>query len=160
MEFCYIAQSLNDTLKLAEILGSKLKSDDVILLDGDLGAGKTTFTKALAKSLGIDEVVNSPTFSIVNEYEFPNGTLYHLDLYRLDYEEELFDIGFEEYFSQEGIIIIEWAQKFISLIPEPYLEIYITKIDENKREFRITGSSVERIDFLIRELERNADSGL
>ena len=140
MEFCYIADTVDDTKNLASVLARKLKKDDVILLDGDLGAGKTTFTQALAASLGILEVVNSPTFSIVNEYDFPEGTLYHFDLYRLDEEEELFDIGFEEYFSKEGIIIIEWAGKFIDLIPEPYLEISITETEDGKRILRISSS--------------------
>ncbi len=155
----YLVNSLEDTKKIAKFLGNHLKEEDVILLDGDLGAGKTTFTQALAKALGIGEVVNSPTFSIVNEYEFNKGALYHFDLYRIDEEEELFDIGFEEYFTKNGIIVIEWADKFLQEIPEPYLKIYITKEDENLRRFNFSAGG-DRWESFLKELKEYADSGL
>lgn len=152
-------KSLEDTKKIAEFLGRRLEKEDVILLDGDLGAGKTTFTQTLAKSAGIEGAVNSPTFSIVNEYESAKGGFYHFDLYRIEEEEELFDIGFEEYFSKEGIIVIEWAEKFIQEIPQPYLTIYITKEDESSRVFEISGAG-RRWDLFLEELREYADSGL
>lgn len=155
----YLVKSVEDTQKLAKFLAKFLEEEDVILLDGDLGAGKTTFTQSLAKALGIEEVVNSPTFSIVNEYEFNKGVLYHFDLYRIEEAEELFDIGFEEYFLKEGIIIIEWAEKFINEIPQPWLKIYITKEDENSRIFQITGIG-NKWEMFIEELKKYADSGL
>lgn len=155
----YLVKSVEDTQKLAKFLAKFLEEEDVILLDGDLGAGKTTFTQSLAKDLGIEEVVNSPTFSIVNEYEFNKGVLYHFDLYRIEEAEELFDIGFEEYFSKEGIIVIEWAEKFINEIPQPWLKIYITKEDENSRIFKITGIG-NKWEMLLEELKKYADSGL
>ena len=155
----YLVKSIEDTQKLAKFLAKFLEEEDVILLDGDLGAGKTTFTQSLAKALGIEEVVNSPTFSIVNEYEFNKGVLYHFDLYRIEEAEELFDIGFEEYFSKEGIIVIEWAEKFINEIPQPWLKIYITKEDENSRIFKITGIG-NKWEMFLEELKKYADSGL
>lgn len=155
----YLVKSVEDTQKLAKFLAKFLEEEDVILLDGDLGAGKTTFTQSLAKALGIEEVVNSPTFSIVNEYEFNKGVLYHFDLYRIEEAEELFDIGFEEYFSKEGIIVIEWAEKFIEEIPQPWLKIYITKEDENSRIFKITGIG-NKWEMFLEELKKYADSGL
>lgn len=155
----YLVKSVEDTQKLAKFLAKFLEEEDVILLDGDLGAGKTTFTQSLAKALGIEEVVNSPTFSIVNEYEFNKGVLYHFDLYRIEEAEELFDIGFEEYFLKEGIIIIEWAEKFINEIPQPWLKIYITKEDENSRIFKITGIG-NKWEMFLEELKKYADSGL
>lgn len=155
----YLVKSVEDTQKLAKFLAKFLEEEDVILLDGDLGAGKTTFTQSLAKDLGIEEVVNSPTFSIVNEYEFNKGVLYHFDLYRIEEAEELFDIGFEEYFLKEGIIIIEWAEKFINEIPQPWLKIYITKEDENSRIFQITGIG-NKWEMFLEELKKYADSGL
>ena len=155
----YLVKSVEDTQKLAKFLAKFLEVEDIILLDGDLGAGKTTFTQSLAKALGIEEVVNSPTFSIVNEYEFNKGVLYHFDLYRIEEAEELFDIGFEEYFLKEGIIIIEWAEKFINEIPQPWLKIYITKEDENSRIFQITGIG-NKWEMFLEELKKYADSGL
>lgn len=155
----YLVKSVEDTQKLAKFLAKFLEEEDVILLDGDLGAGKTTFTQSLAKALGIEEVVNSPTFSIVNEYEFNKGVLYHFDLYRIEEAEELFDIGFEEYFLKEGIIIIEWAEKFINEIPQPWLKIYIIKEDENSRIFKITGIG-NKWEMFLEELKKYADSGL
>lgn len=151
----YIVNSIEDTKKLAKFLGSKLVKEDLILLDGDLGAGKTTFTQALAKEIGIEEVVNSPTFSIVNEYESKIGNFYHFDLYRLETEEELFDIGFEEYFSHEGIIVIEWAEKFIQEIPQPFLKINISNEGEEKRKFTISGEG--KWEVFLKELKDYVD---
>lgn len=156
MEF--IANSIEDTKKIAKFLGKRLEREDVILLDGDLGAGKTAFTQFLAKALGIEEVVNSPTFSIVNEYKTLKGNFYHFDLYRIDTEEELFDIGFEEYFSQEGIIVIEWAEKFIQEIPQPFLKIKIKTEGEEKRRFTITGK--DKWESFVKELNEYVNSRL
>jgi len=86
--------------------------------------------------------------------------LYHFDLYRIDEEEELFDIGFEEYFSNEGIIIIEWADKFIQEIPEPYLKIYISKKEGDSRIFQIASHGSNKWDDLLKELKENVDSRL
>lgn len=151
----------------------------VILLDGDLGAGKTTFTQALAKEMGLEEPVTSPTFNLVNEYKLglaagagqslgqePSSprlkkNFFHFDLYRLDHEEELFDIGFEEYFAGPDLLVIEWADKFIEEIPKPYLGIRIRVTGPQAREFEFTAvdNEVSGWTELLEELKEYADSG-
>lgn len=123
-------RSEDETIRLAEKLASLLKPGDVITLEGDLGAGKTTFTKGIARGLGVKRVVNSPTFTIVKEYsgELP---LYHMDVYRLEDSDE--DIGFSDYFDGDGISVVEWAQYIKDYLPGEYLNINISYVDEHKR---------------------------
>lgn len=123
-------RSEDETIRLAEKLASLLKPGDVITLEGDLGAGKTTFTKGIARGLGVKRVVNSPTFTIVKEYtgELP---LYHMDVYRLEDSDE--DIGFSDYFDGDGISVVEWAQYIKDYLPGDYLNINISYVDEHKR---------------------------
>lgn len=119
-----------ETRTLASKLARLLKPGDVITLNGELGSGKTTFTKGIASGLGILEMVTSPTFTIVKEYdgELP---LYHMDAYRLEHSEE--DIGFSEYFYGNGISVVEWAQFIKHYLPPDRLDIEIKYIDENSR---------------------------
>src|SRR5690606_38165727 len=107
-------------------------------LEGDLGAGKTTFTKGLAKGLGVKRNVNSPTFTIVKQYK-GRLPLYHMDVYRLEHSDE--DIGFSEYFDGEGVSVVEWAQFIEEYLPEERLEVTIRSIDEQTRkiEFHAIG---------------------
>ncbi|MBT2217794.1 tRNA (adenosine(37)-N6)-threonylcarbamoyltransferase complex ATPase subunit type 1 TsaE [Virgibacillus dakarensis] len=130
--------SEQETIRLAERLALLLKPGDVITLEGDLGAGKTTFTKGVARGLGVKRNVNSPTFTIIKEYqgELP---LYHMDVYRLEDSDE--DIGFSEYFNGEGISIVEWATFIKEYLPDNRLNIKITYLDEHVRllEFRPRG---------------------
>ncbi|GGB41242.1 tRNA (adenosine(37)-N6)-threonylcarbamoyltransferase complex ATPase subunit type 1 TsaE [Virgibacillus dakarensis] len=130
--------SEQETIRLAERLALLLKPGDVITLEGDLGAGKTTFTKGVARGLGVKRNVNSPTFTIIKEYqgELP---LYHMDVYRLEDSDE--DIGFSEYFNGEGISIVEWAAFIKEYLPDNRLNIKITYLDEHVRllEFRPRG---------------------
>lgn len=130
--------SEDKTKQLAEKLASLLSPGDVITLEGDLGAGKTTFTKGLAKGLGVTRTVNSPTFTIVKEYrgKFP---LYHMDVYRLEDSEE--DIGFDEYFEGDGVSVVEWAHFIEAFLPEELLNVRIRYSDESTRllEFRAIG---------------------
>lgn len=123
--------SPEETEKIALKLARLLKSGDVITLEGDLGAGKTTFTKALAKGLGIKKIVNSPTFTIIKEYEDGRLPLYHMDVYRIENCEE--DLGFDEYFEGEGVTIVEWAQLIEEQLPPEHLTILIRHIGGNKR---------------------------
>ncbi|MFD2046475.1 tRNA (adenosine(37)-N6)-threonylcarbamoyltransferase complex ATPase subunit type 1 TsaE [Ornithinibacillus salinisoli] len=133
-----------ETLKVAEKLATLVNPGDVITLEGDLGAGKTTFTKGLATGLGVKRTVNSPTFTIVKEYE-GNMPLYHMDVYRLENSEE--DIGFEEYFSGDGLTVVEWAQFIEEFLPEDILNITITYVDKHSRliEFEPKGKHYEEI---------------
>ena len=119
-----------DTAKLATKLGERLKAGDLICLEGDLGAGKTTFTKSLAKAIGVTRTVNSPTYTIMKQYQgkFP---LYHFDVYRIDNEDE--DFGFEEYFYGNGVSVIEWSHLIASQLPEERLDIHIYYINEKER---------------------------
>ncbi|WP_106494758.1 tRNA (adenosine(37)-N6)-threonylcarbamoyltransferase complex ATPase subunit type 1 TsaE [Lentibacillus sp. Marseille-P4043] len=127
--------SEQETMQLAEKLAVLLKPGDVITLEGDLGAGKTTLTKGIARGLGVTRTVNSPTFTIIKEYvgELP---LYHMDVYRLEDSDE--DIGFSEYFNGEGISIVEWAQFIEDFLPPEHLNINITYLDEHSRLLAFT----------------------
>ncbi|WP_316810547.1 tRNA (adenosine(37)-N6)-threonylcarbamoyltransferase complex ATPase subunit type 1 TsaE [Pedobacter heparinus] len=109
------------------------KDEHFFIFEGEMGAGKTTLIKALAKAMGVDEVVSSPTFSIVNEYEANGRIIYHFDFYRIKNLQEAYDIGYEEYFYSENPCFIEWPEKVWELLPEHYLKIQIETLNENGR---------------------------
>lgn len=127
--------NLEETEKFGLFLGENLRPGDVICLNGDLGAGKTTLTKSIAKGLGIDDYVTSPTFTIVNEY-YGKTDLYHIDTYRLDDMVDVDYLGFDEYFYSDGVTIVEWAEKIRDALPEEYMEINI-KSHDDKRDLDI-----------------------
>ncbi|MBQ0769974.1 MAG: tRNA (adenosine(37)-N6)-threonylcarbamoyltransferase complex ATPase subunit type 1 TsaE, partial [Bizionia sp.] len=106
--------------------------------NGDLGAGKTTLIKELVKTLGCKETVSSPTYSLVNEYEAENTSIYHFDLYRLEEEEELYNFGIEEYLNTSHWIFVEWPSLLKPLIDDNYYEITINRLDNDKRNLKIT----------------------
>ena len=136
----YISRSLEDTSYLAGKIAEKLKGGEVILLSGDLGAGKTTFTKFLAKHLGVEELVTSPTFTFMKEYK-GRLSLYHFDMYRAADEDELYELGLNEYLYMNGVCVIEW-NKFED-VPNR-IDIDITTLDNGlDREFVIKGIDVE-----------------
>ncbi len=120
--FELVSQSSEETMNFAYRLGEKLQARDVLTLEGDLGAGKTTFTKGLAKGLGVTRNVNSPTFTIIKEYQ-GRIPLYHMDVYRLGESEE--DLGFDEYFEGDGVTVIEWAELIKEMLPEDRLIIHL-----------------------------------
>ncbi|OEG00256.1 tRNA (adenosine(37)-N6)-threonylcarbamoyltransferase complex ATPase subunit type 1 TsaE [Vulcanibacillus modesticaldus] len=126
----FTANNVSETRQLASKLANYLKPGNVLTLEGGLGAGKTAFTQGLAIGLGITQIVNSPTFTIIKEYhgKYP---LYHMDVYRL--EDGYDDIGFEDYFYGDGITVIEWASIIKDILPKQYLNIRIEKSDDNKR---------------------------
>ncbi|RYM05225.1 tRNA (adenosine(37)-N6)-threonylcarbamoyltransferase complex ATPase subunit type 1 TsaE [Sporolactobacillus sp. THM7-7] len=125
-------------------LSASLEPGDVLTLSGDLGMGKTVFTKGLAKGLGIEEMISSPTFTIVKEYFSGRMPLYHMDVYRITDEE---DIGLEDYFDREGLTVIEWAEKIPSWLPEDYLNIKMERINDQNRRITLIphGSRYERL---------------
>ncbi len=125
----------NETIALGKKIGTLLHGGDTIILDGDLGAGKTTFTKGIGEALGVKRVINSPTFTIVKTYEGDNITLHHMDLYRLDGVGDDFDL--EEYFNDQTICVVEWPYQAFDVIPEKYLKITIKRIDDTKREITL-----------------------
>lgn len=132
--------SSEQTERLGAVLGGWLIPGDVVLLHGDLGAGKTTLTKGIARALGVQETVSSPSFALVNEYALPFVRLFHLDLYRLDDPADLESIGFAELTSSEdGIAIVEWPERAGALLPDRYLLIEIAYAGEGRRSVRISG---------------------
>ena len=130
-----ITYSYDETIEYGYKLGKLLECGDVILLAGDLGAGKTTFTKGIGKALGVTRVINSPTFTIVKEYH-ADKTLYPLDLYRLDGLGNDFDL--EEYFESDGVTVCEWPNNVSEILPEEYLLVEIFNLDVEKREIKFT----------------------
>ena len=138
-----ISHSEFETAALAEKLAVSFKIGDVIVLTGDLGAGKTVFVRGLAKGLGHDEdLVNSPSFTIINEYP-GEKPLYHFDLYRLSDQDELYEIGWDEYLNRDGLIVVEWGEKAKNYLPSRYYQINFKFLNENEREIDISLESNE-----------------
>lgn len=131
-----VCNNTKETEKFGLALGSKLKGSDVICLNGDLGAGKTTLTKSIGKGMGIDDYITSPTFNIINEY-YSDLNLYHFDTYRLENVDDVEYLGFDEYFYSDGVCIIEWADRIKEFLPDQYLELNIKEIDDDKREIEL-----------------------
>lgn len=122
---------------LASKLAKIIKKGELIALIGDLGTGKTHFTKSIAKSLGIKENITSPTFTYVKEYNYENGKLFHFDVYRLSSADELYEIGYEDYLNQNALLIIEWADIIKEELPKEYLQVNIKYAGESSREIAI-----------------------
>ena len=131
MDFKITTYSEEETIELAQNIESEKFPNMVICLKGDIGSGKTVFTKGFAQALEVKEEVTSPTFNIIKEYTSGEMPLYHMDVYRLDGKVE--DLGIEEYFTKKGITIIEWADMIEDELPRERLEITFKIIDENKR---------------------------
>ena len=125
-----------DTYELGEKIGQMAEPGMVISLTGDLGVGKTVFTQGLAKGLGIEEPVNSPTFTIVQVYEEGRIPLYHFDVYRIGDIEEMDEIGYEDYFYGEGVCLIEWADLIREILPEQMCRVTIEKDLEKGFDYR------------------------
>lgn len=123
----------NETIALGERMAADLRPGDVVVLNGDLGAGKTTFTKGIAKGLGIKEIIKSPTFTIIHEYQDGRIPLYHMDAYRLE-NGGAEDLGLDEYFDGDGVSVVEWAQFAEDELPDEFLAITFKRTDnESKR---------------------------
>lgn len=136
----YISNSLEETAQIATNLGSSLKPGSVLALCGDLGVGKTTFTQSLARSLGIDRNLQSPTFIIMRQYDLPGGggVFNHLDLYRTSGPDDLKAFDMEELFSDKtAYTIIEWPEKIADILPEHTIKIYFEITGENTRKITI-----------------------
>ena len=127
-----------ETLLLGEELGKAAKPGEVYTLNGDLGVGKTVFTKGFAKGLGITEHVNSPTFTIVQVYESGRMPFYHFDVYRIGDVEEMDEIGYEEYVYGDGVSLIEWANLIADILPNHYTRVTIEKDLEKGLDYRKT----------------------
>jgi tRNA threonylcarbamoyladenosine biosynthesis protein TsaE len=127
--------SLSELSTVAEQLLYFANEEKFFAFEGNMAAGKTTFIKTICELLGSKDVVSSPTFSIVNEYESANGLIYHFDFYRLKNIQEAFDIGYEEYFYSGNYCLVEWPQKVEELLPEKYIKVEIEIIGDSVRNF-------------------------
>ena len=125
----------NEMKQFAKRLVALVQPGDLVLLNGDLGAGKTTFTQFIGEALGVKRTINSPTFNIIKSYKGTNLKLHHMDCYRLEDSEE--DLGFDEYFEDNGLTVIEWSQFIEDLLPDESLTINIEVIDEMSRYITI-----------------------
>ena len=140
----YLTRSAAETEKLGAALAQKLQPGDVIAFRGGLGAGKTAFTRGLARGLGIAEPVTSPTYTIVNEYLNGRLPLFHFDMYRIGDSEELFDLGWEDYLAREGICAIEWSENVEDALEDPIVvSIERDDSDEELRHITISGGRAD-----------------
>lgn len=133
-EYRFEANNQQDTERLAALLADTATAGTVIALDGDLGAGKTTFSQAFARAIGVEGVVNSPTFTIIKEYAGRELSFYHMDVYRISLEEAE-DLGLDDYFYGDGATLIEWASVIEEILPPERLGIYIQYTGEQSRTF-------------------------
>lgn len=144
MQTIYETYSAKETAELGRRLGKEAKAGEVYTLIGDLGVGKTVFTKGIAEGLGITEPVNSPTFTIVQVYDTGQMPFYHFDVYRIGDIEEMDEIGYEDYFYGEGLTMIEWANLIEEILPKKRKDIVIEKDLEKGFDYRkITVTEVE-----------------
>lgn len=141
-----IVQTKNsdETAAAAQQLAAELQAGDVILLRGEMGAGKTVFAGGLCRALGVQEYVTSPTFTVVNEYEGKAFPIFHFDMYRIEDEAELLEIGFDEYLQSGAVCIIEWPQNVESSLPHKRIEVKIEKVGENERKITIERVSSQK----------------
>ncbi len=133
----YKSNNSEETVLIAQEFAKTLKAGDVLCLRGEMGAGKTVFTNGLCRALGVTDYVTSPTFTIVNEYDGAAFRVFHFDMYRIEDEDELLEIGFDEYLSSGGVCVIEWPQNVENSLPKKRYEAEILKTGENERTIKI-----------------------
>lgn len=151
-----VTHSPEETAHLAGTIGKIIREGTVICLDGELGVGKTLFVRAIARTLGVESDVTSPTFNLMNIYDAA-CPIVHFDLYRITSEEELEDIGFYEYAeATEGIVLIEWAEKFPDAMPADHLSVRIEALNDEERQFTFVAKG-KKSRALLEELKRIVD---
>ncbi len=148
-----ILNNLQDTDRTGKIIGENLQAGSVICLEGDLGAGKTTLTQSIAKGMLIEDYVTSPTFTIIKEYT-GRLSLYHMDAYRLESEDDMIDLGYDEYINSDGVCIIEWASKIKGLLPKSAININITINYENDKRYLDISGTGKQFDNIIEALKK------
>jgi tRNA threonylcarbamoyladenosine biosynthesis protein TsaE len=137
----YLTYSPAETESLGQRLGQRVQPGTLIAYTGDLGAGKTAFTRGLARGLGVTARVTSPTFTIVNEYEGGRLPLFHFDLYRLGSSDELYDIGWEDYLARGGVCAVEWSERCADALEEPLIRVDLRRgAEDEERIITITGA--------------------
>ena len=148
LEYQVMTHSYEETEDLGEKLAKLLKPSDVVVLNGDLGVGKTTLTRGLARGLGIKRNVKSPTFTLIREYKDGRIPLYHMDAYRLESSPDE-DLGFDEYFNGDGITMVEWPQFIKDEIPDDHLTINIERLSDTDRQvtFKLHGDKFDQRGF-------------
>ena len=134
----FLSKKETETENAGVFLGERVKKGDVIAMRGDLGAGKTVFTRGLARGMGVDARVTSPTYTVVNEYE-GRLELFHFDMYRLSGAEELYDIGWDDYLRRGGVCVVEWSERAEGAMPEKLITVTISKLSDSERKIEITG---------------------
>jgi tRNA threonylcarbamoyladenosine biosynthesis protein TsaE len=155
----YVTTSVQETVWLGQQLGAQLHDGDTIALVGDLGGGKTWFTKGVAMALEINpDTIVSPTFTLVNEYD-GRYKLFHMDLYRLKDKAEIIALDLDEYFSGQGIVVVEWADRFPGELPGEIIEVALHIVDEDTRELRLSASHV-RSKKILRALKEKVGYSL
>lgn len=153
----YISNTVADTHNLARRLGALVVPGTVLVLAGPLGAGKTSFVQGLAKGMGVQGIVNSPTFTIIKEYS-GRLPLYHFDFYRLQASEELWELGFDEYLRGGGVCALEWGERFMELLPRDHLQIAIDYRGALRRRLRFVPCGADHLK-LLKELDGNVSAG-
>ncbi len=153
----FISNKEVETISLGEKIGELLEPGQLILLSGELGAGKTILTQGICSGLGVDEVVTSPTYILINEYE-GDLKIYHMDLYRLEAEEDLYDIGIEDYLDTEGVVLIEWPDLVYDLLPPDFIYIRIVVVNKDTRKILIEAEG-DRGRRLIARFGENVGNG-
>lgn len=141
------------TEKLGKMIGAAATPSDNLVLTGDLGAGKTTLTKGIALGLGIDQMIKSPTYTIIREYQQGSLPLYHMDVYRIESGAD--DLGLDDYFEGDGLSVIEWGKQLGEYMPEDYLELILSKDDQNEnlRRVSLNANGKQAEDFKARILK-------
>lgn len=151
--YTYTSNGESDTVRLAEQLAGMMEPGTVVALDGDLGAGKTRFSQAVARALGVGGVVNSPTFTIIKEYEGDRLPFYHMDVYRIS-EQEAGELGLDDYFFGDGVTLVEWAERIPDLLPADFLAIRLSRAGETERIIELTPHG-QRYEAWCRRLKEN-----
>ena len=136
-EMLTVTNSALETRLLGEQLAERLQAGDVVVLEGELGAGKSELARGIARGLGVSETVTSPSFTILNVYESGKIPLYHFDWYRLENEEELYELGMDEYLGGDGIAVVEWAERCPDAVPDGAIRIRLEVTGENEREIAV-----------------------
>lgn len=151
-----VSHGIEQTRRLGSHLGKLLAPADVVLLEGEFGSGKTTFTQGIAKGLGLDSrYVNSPTFTLINEYRGGRLHLAHIDLYRLQGADEISTLGLDDYIEGRGATVIEWPAEAAPWLPADYLSVQFSHLNETKRTLRFYASG-ERYSKLLEDFKRAA----
>ncbi|MFC4075299.1 tRNA (adenosine(37)-N6)-threonylcarbamoyltransferase complex ATPase subunit type 1 TsaE [Salinithrix halophila] len=131
----FVTNSADETRELAGRLAERFQPGDVVALEGDLGAGKTTFSQGVAKGLGIEESIDSPTFTLIKEYGEGRLPFYHMDVYRLDSPDE--ELGWDEYFYGDGVTLVEWAERIQNWLPDRLIRVAIRHLESGGREITV-----------------------